>query len=92
MEEIGKAELAGTGEENGDISERTGVHDSDGGRAGADDGAATEKKTYCVDYPVGEFGEVGVGDLADPAAVPVGGSNEDSGARLAVGNTLDIHG
>ena len=53
------------------------VEDADGGGAGADDGAAVEQQGDAVDQRLGELGEVGVGDLADLAVVPVGGAEQD---------------
>ena len=68
------------------------VEDADGGGAGADDGAATEQQGDGVNQRLGELGEVGVGDLADLAVVPVGGAEQDSRGRVAVGDALDVHG
>ena len=65
---------------------------SRGGGAGADDGAAVEQQGDAVDQRLGELGEVGVGDLADLAVVPVGGAEQDGRGRVAVGDALDVHG
>ena len=58
------------------------VEDADGGGAGADDGAAVEQQGDAVDQRLGELGEVGVGDLADLAVVPVGGAEQDGRGRV----------
>ena len=92
MQQAGQAELAGAAEQGGDMAAGARVEDADGGGAGADDGAAAEQQGDGVNQRLGELGEVGVGDLADLAVVPVGGAEQDSRGRVAVGDALDVHG
>ena len=92
VQQAGQAELAGAAEQGGDMAAGARVEDADGGGAGADDGAAAEQQGDGVNQRLGELGEVGVGDLADLAVVPVGGAEQDSRGRVAVGDALDLHG
>ena len=92
MQQAGQAELAGTAEQGGDMAAGARVEDADGGGAGADDSAAAEQQGNAVDQWLGELGDVGVGDLADLAVVPVGGAEQDGRGRVAVGDALDVHG
>ena len=84
--------MAGAAEQGGDMAAGARVEDADGGGAGADDGAAAEQQGDGVNQRLGELGEVGVGDLADLAVVPVGGAEQDGRGRVAVGDALDVHG
>jgi hypothetical protein len=59
---------------------------------GRDDGAALEEGLEALDQVGGPVGKVAQGALLDLGALAIGLAQQDGGRRVAVGDSLDVHG